>query len=56
MFAVSDVLVLSEIVTLFRSHALCMHDMVLVIVKTIIFQWTGQFVCFTSDLTPEVLG
>ena len=37
MFAVSDVRILSEIVTLFRPHALCMHDTVLVIVKLLFF-------------------
>ena len=37
VFPVSGVLVLSEIVTIFRPHALCMHYMVLVIVKLLIF-------------------
>ena len=37
MFPVSGVLVLSEIVTIFRPHALCMHYIVFVIVNLLIF-------------------
>jgi len=37
VFSISGVLVLNVIVTIFRPHAPCMHYMVLVIVKLLIF-------------------